>query len=127
MEFDQEPAINVSGEALLPCGAESAAGFFRDGYCNTCTEDLGSHTVCVELTQQFLEFSRFRGNDLMTPIPEFDFPGLKAGDYWCLCAARWLEAQQHDRAPHVFLQRTHQKALEIIPRDVLFEHAIDLN
>lgn len=127
MDMQVDESLNVFGEPLLPCGDEPVTGFFRDGHCNTCSEDLGSHTVCVELSQEFLEFSRFRGNDLMTPIPEFDFPGLKAGDSWCLCAARWLEAQQHERAPRVFLQRTHQKALGIIPMDILRKYAIDLN
>lgn len=127
MDMQAEESLNVFGEPLLPCGEDPVTGFFRDGHCNTCSEDLGSHTVCVELSQEFLEFSRFRGNDLMTPIPEFDFPGLKSGDSWCLCAARWLEAQQHERAPRVFLQRTHQKALEIIPMDTLRKYAIDLN
>lgn len=127
MDMQVDESLNVFGEPLLPCGDEPVTGFFRDGHCNTCSEDLGSHTVCVELSQEFLEFSRFRGNDLMTPIPEFDFPGLKVGNSWCLCAARWLEAQQHERAPRVFLQRTHQKALEIIPMDILRKYAIDLN
>lgn len=127
MDMQVDESLNVFGEPLLPCGDDPVTGFFRDGHCNTCSEDLGSHTVCVELNQEFLEFSRFRGNDLMTPIPEFDFPGLKAGDSWCLCAARWLEAQEHERAPRVFLQRTHQKALEIIPMDILRKYAIDLN
>lgn len=127
MDMQVDESLNVFGEPLLPCGDDPVTGFFRDGHCNTCSEDLGSHTVCVELSQEFLEFSRFRGNDLMTPIPEFDFPGLKAGDSWCLCAARWLEAQEHERAPRVFLQRTHQKALEIIPMDILRKYAIDLN
>lgn len=127
MEVQTAPSVNVFGEPLLSCGNDPITGFFRDGHCNTCAEDLGSHTVCVELTQAFLEFSRFRGNDLMTPVPEFGFPGLKAGDAWCLCAARWLEAQQHERAPRVFLQRTHQKALEIIPLETLRRYALDLN
>lgn len=127
MEVQSTPSVNVFGEPLLPCGNDPVTGFFRDGHCNTCAEDLGSHTVCVELTQAFLEFSRFRGNDLMTPMPEFGFPGLKAGDAWCLCAARWLEAQQHERAPRVFLQRTHQKALDIIPLETLRRYALDLN
>lgn len=127
MEVQTTPSVNVFGEPLLPCSNDPITGFFRDGHCNTCAEDLGSHTVCVELTQAFLEFSRFRGNDLMTSVPEFGFSGLKAGDAWCLCAARWLEAQQHERAPRVFLQRTHQKALEIIPLETLRRYALDLN
>ena len=102
-------------------------GFFRDGCCNTSDQDAGSHTVCVEVTDAFLEYSRFRGNDLSTPMPEFGFPGLQPGDRWCLCAARWLEAHGQDMAPRVFLQRTHIKALDIIPMEVLRQFAVDLN
>ena len=85
-------SVNVLGEPLESCSEEPMAGFFRDGCCNTSDEDLGSHTVCVEVTREFLEFSRFRGNDLSTPVPEYGFPGLKPRDRWCLCAARWKEA-----------------------------------
>ena len=102
-------------------------GFFRDGCCNTSEDDVGSHTVCVNVTKQFLEFSRFKGNDLSTPLPEFGFPGLKSGDQWWLCAARCWEAQQHGRAPRVMLRGTHSGALEIVPLDLLKEHAADLN
>ena len=100
---------------------------FRDGKCNTCKEDTGSHTVCVEASQEFLEFSRFRGNDLSTPMPEFNFPGLKPGDSWCLCASRWLEAAENGMAPRVHLKRTHMKALDIVPLELLKKHAVDLN
>ena len=120
-------SVNVLGEPLEGCSEEPMTGFFRDGCCNTSDEDLGSHTVCVEVTREFLEFSRFRGNDLSTPIPEFGFPGLKSGDRWCLCAARWLEAQQHGMAPRVMLRGTHQRALEIVSLDLLKEYAADLN
>ena len=89
--------------------------------------DAGSHTVCVEVTREFLEFSRFRGNDLSTPQPEFGFPGLKPGDRWCLCAARWLEAQQSGMAPRVVLKGTHERALEVVPFDLLKKFAVDLN
>ena len=88
------PKLNVLGEKLETCGTEPMTGFFRDGCCNTNDSDFGSHTVCVSVTADFLQYSRFRGNDLVTPVPEFGFPGLKPGDRWCLCAARWLEAQQ---------------------------------
>jgi uncharacterized protein (DUF2237 family) len=88
---------------------------------------LGSHTVCVEVTREFLEFSRFRGNDLSTPRPEFEFPGLKPGDRWCLCAARWLEAHRHGMAPRVFLKATHSRALEVVPLALLKQFAVDLN
>lgn len=109
------------------CSEEPMTGFFRDGCCNTSDEDVGSHTVCVEVTEAFLEFSRFRGNDLSTPVPEFGFPGLTAGDRWCLCASRWLEAQQHGMAPRVMLRGTHLRALDVVPLDLLKEYAADLN
>ncbi len=125
MKMDE--SVNVLGEPLEPCGNDPATGFFRDGFCNTCDEDAGSHTVCVSTTQAFLEFSRFRGNDLSTPKPEWGFPGLKAGDRWCLCASRWLEAHQHDAAPRVYLRRTHRRALEIVPLDILKPYALDLS
>lgn len=118
---------NVFGETLLPCSTQPLTGFFRDGCCNTDATDQGSHTVCVEVTAEFLEYSRFRGNDLSTPMPEFGFPGLCAGDRWCLCAARWLEAYQHGMAPRVFLQSTHERALEVVPLAVLRRFAADLN
>jgi len=122
-----EQGLNVFNEPLEYCGQQPITGFFRDGACNTAEFDYGSHTVCVQLTQSFLEFSRFRGNDLMTPIPEANFPGLKAGDTWCLCAARWLEAYQKDMAPRVYLKRTHKRALEIIELETLKAFAIDIN
>ena len=118
---------NVYGEPLATCGEEPVTGFFRDGCCNTSEQDTGSHTVCVKLTQEFLEFSRFRGNDLSTPRPEFGFPGLNPGDRWCLCAARWLEAHEAGMAPRVFLRATHERALEIVSLDVMREFAADLN
>jgi len=122
-----DDSINVLGEALIACGEDPVTGFFRDGHCNTCKEDTGSHTVCVKVTQEFLEFSRFRGNDLMSPMPAYNFPGLKPGDSWCLCAARWLEAHQNGMAPKVYLMRTHQKALDIVDLEILREYAADLN
>ena len=125
--MDMDDSINVYGEALQSCSDEPMTGFFRDGCCNTNEHDGGSHTVCVEVTDEFLEYSRFRGNDLSTAMPEFGFPGLQAGDRWCLCAARWLEAQEQDMAPRVFMQRTHIKALDIIPMELLRKFAVDLN
>lgn len=122
-----DESLNVFGETLLPCSEAPLTGFFRDGCCNTSDDDIGSHTVCVEVTQDFLEYSRFRGNDLSTPHPEFGFPGLQPGDRWCLCAARWLEAYQQEMAPRVFLRRTHVKALDTIPLGVLKSFAVDLN
>ncbi len=126
-KLDQAPSINVFDEPLIPCSMDPLTGFFRDGCCNTNDQDIGSHTVCVEVDQKFLEFSRFRGNDLSTPVTEAGFAGLKPGDRWCLCAARWLEAYEHKMAPRVLLQRTHKKALEIVPMKLLSTHAIDLN
>ena len=123
----KDPSLNVYDEPLMTCSESPMTGFFRDGCCNTNDDDLGSHTVCVELTQSFLEYSRFRGNDLSTPRPEFGFPGLKEGDRWCLCASRWLEAYEQDMAPRVHLRRTHKKALDIIPMNVLRQFAIDLS
>ncbi len=126
-EQNIDPSTNVFGETLEDCSHNPLTGFFRDGCCNTSKLDGGSHTVCVELTAEFLDFSRLRGNDLSTPRPEFGFPGLNPGDRWCLCAARWLEAQKNGAAPKVWLTRTHQRALEIVPLKILREFAIDLN
>ena len=120
-------SVNVFGEPLADCSEDPLTGFFRDGCCNTGDEDVGSHTVCCEVTKEFLEFSRFRGNDLSTPRPEFNFPGLQPGDRWCLCAARWLEAEQNGMAPRVVLRGTHQRALEIAPLELLRQFAVDLN
>jgi uncharacterized protein (DUF2237 family) len=125
MKIDE--SLNVFGEPLELCGADPVTGFLRDGKCNTCTEDTGSHTVCVEVTRAFLEFSRFRGNDLSTPMPEYNFPGLQPGDSWCLCAGRWLEAAENNMAPKVHLKRTHIRALDIVPFELLKKHAVDLN
>jgi len=122
-----DEAINVLGESLQLCGEEPVTGFYRDGYCNTCAEDVGSHTVCIEASEKFLQYSRFKGNDLSTPIPEFGFEGLKPGNSWCLCAARWLEAYEDNMAPRVHLLRTHKKALEVVSLDLLKEYAVDLS
>lgn len=125
MKIDK--SVNVFGEELEMCGENPITGFYRDGKCNTCSEDAGSHTVCVETSQEFLEYSRFKGNDLSTPMPEFNFKGLKPGDSWCVCAGRWLEAMENNMAPRVHLQRTHIKALEIVPIEILKKYAVDLN
>ena len=125
MEMDE--SINVFGEPLEASTGNPVTGFFRDNMCNTCEQDLGSHTVSIKATQEFLEYSRFKGNDLSTPVPEFGFEGIKPGDTWCLCAARWLQAEQDDRAPRVYLKRTHIKALEIVPLEILRKYAIDLS
>lgn len=120
-------SLNVFGETLQPCCHDPNTGFFRDGHCNTCAEDVGSHTVCVQVTDEFLTYSASVGNDLSTPHPEFGFPGLKAGDRWCLCASRWLQAQQENKAPKVLLMATHQLALDIVPFELLKAHALDMN
>jgi uncharacterized protein (DUF2237 family) len=125
--MDKDESLNVYGEPLESCSEKPVTGFFRDGKCNTCKEDLGSHTVCIKVNKDFLEFSRSRGNDLSTPMPQFGFAGLKPGDSWCLCAARWLEAYEHDMAPRVHMTRTHIRALEVVPLEQLKKFAADLN
>lgn len=122
-----DESVNVFGEEIETCNDSPTTGFFRDGCCNTSEQDIGSHTVCVEVTREFLEFSRFRGNDLSTPMPQFGFPGLRPGDRWCLCAARWLEAHEAGMAPRVVLRGTHRRALEIVPLRLLRSFAVDLN
>ena len=117
---------NVLGGPLGRCSDTPITGFFRDGCCNTSDQDLGRHTVCCVMTDDFLAFSRERGNDLSTPRPEYEFPGLKAGDRWCLCAARWREAFLAGQAPHVVLNATNEATLEIIPLADLKRLAIDL-
>ncbi len=121
------PSLNLFGEVLQPCGTDPLTGYFRDGCCNTSRDDHGLHTVCVLVNAAFLEFSKSRGNDLTTAVPEFDFPGLKAGDRWCLCAARWLEAEQHNAAQRVYTRSTHQQTLEVVPMELLRRYAADLN
>ena len=118
--------LNVLGEPLLSCSEEPMTGFFRDGCCNTSPEDLGRHVVCIRATAEFLEFSRSRGNDLSTPNLEFGFPGLRPGDQWCLCAARWQEALEAGAAPHVILQATHAAALRVVQLRDLKQFALDL-
>jgi uncharacterized protein (DUF2237 family) len=117
-------AKNVLGGKLQPCCTDPMTGFFRDGFCRTVAEDRGTHVVCAVVTREFLDFTRSRGNDLSTPRPEFDFPGLKPGDGWCLCALRWKEAWEAGVAPAVKLESTHEKALEFIPLAALKEHAL---
>lgn len=123
--IDKDPEINVLGEVLVPCSTDPVTGFFRDGHCNTCAEDRGSHTVCAVMTAEFLAFSAYVGNDLSTPRPEFGFPGLNPGDRWCLCAARFLQAHDEGCAPKLRLAATHARALEIVPLEVLESHALD--
>ena len=120
-DYSMVESLNVLDEQLLPCSLEPLTGFFRDGHCNTCEADHGSHTVCAVMTEEFLAFSKYVGNDLSTPKPEFHFMGLKAGDQWCLCASRFLQAYDEGCAPKVNLNSTHKKALEIVPMKALKE------
>lgn len=122
--MEMDASLNVLGEALQPCSTDPLTGFFRNGACDTCAEDAGSHTVCAVMTAEFLAFSKYVGNDLSTPRPEYGFEGVEAGDSWCLCAARFLQAHDEGCAPNVNLAATHQRALEIVPLEVLQEHAV---
>ena len=124
--MEPDDSVNVLGEPLAPCSRDPLTGFFRDGHCNTCDADRGSHTVCAVMTEEFLAFSKYVGNDLSTPRPEFRFPGLKPGDQWCLCASRFLQAADEGCAPRVSLAATHRRALDVVPLDVLKKHARDL-
>ncbi len=118
-------ARNVLGTELQTCGDEPKTGFFRDGCCNTGPGDVGVHTVCAVVTREFLDFSRDRGNDLVTPHPMYGFPGLEPGDRWCLCAPRWQEALEAGVAPNVVLEATHMATLEWCSLDDLEAHAVD--
>ncbi|ODA32884.1 DUF2237 family protein [Planctopirus hydrillae] len=117
-------ASNVLGTPLIPCGFDPLTGFYRDGCCNTGGDDTGLHLVCSEVTEEFLQFSKARGNDLVTPVPQWNFPGLKPGDRWCLCVVRWKEALEHGVAPPVVLEATHISTLEFVTLDELNEHAV---
>jgi uncharacterized protein (DUF2237 family) len=124
MPFDDR---NVLGGKLSPCSVSPRTGFYRDGCCNTGSEDVGMHVVCARMTREFLDFELEHGNDLVTPVPESGFPGLKPGDQWCVCAARWREAFEAGVAPPVVLQATHEETLAVIPLSDLRRHALDLN
>lgn len=115
---------NVFGEELITCSNDPLTGYYRNGCCETGEDDLGVHTVCAEVTDEFLEFSREQGNDLINPMPEFGFKGLQPGDRWCLCAARWKEAYDNGAAPKVVLEATEEKTLEYIPLDILVQYAV---
>jgi len=115
--------LNVLGTELKPCCSFPMTGFYRDGYCRTGPEDIGRHTVCIRVTEKFLSFSKDAGNDLSTPRPELDFPGLIEGDQWCLCALRWVEAFEADAAPQVVLEATHESVLEVTELENLKKHA----
>ncbi|MGY6744122.1 MAG: DUF2237 family protein [Cecembia sp.] len=116
-------AKNVFGENLISCSTAPMTGFYRNGCCETGEDDLGTHTVCAVMTKEFLEFSLSRGNDLLTPRPEYLFPGLKPGDRWCLCASRWVEAYRAGSAPKVILEATHEKTLQYVPLEELVKFA----
>ncbi len=115
---------NVLGTKLQICCLSPVTGFYRNGRCDTGPEDLGMHTVCAQVTAEFLEFSKKRGNDLSTPVPGYDFPGLKPGDRWCLCALRWQEALEAGVAPPILLEATHESVLQYIPLEKLQEYAL---
>ncbi|VGO12892.1 hypothetical protein PDESU_01446 [Pontiella desulfatans] len=117
-------AKNVLGDPLVACSENPMTGFFRNGKCDTRADDEGMHTICVLMTDEFLAFSKVAGNDLSTPIPEFGFPGLKEGDYWCLCLSRWIQAHDNGVAPQVKLEATHASVLEFIELDTLREYAV---
>lgn len=114
------------GGELEFCGADPVTGFYRDGYCRTGPQDLGSHTICAVVTEEFLEHQREIGNDLTTPMPDFRFPGLVPGDRWCVTAANWLRAHVDGAAAYVVLASTHERVLEVVPLEVLREHAVDV-
>jgi uncharacterized protein len=119
MIMQKDPEINVLGAVLATCSQDPVTGFFRDGHCNTCETDQGSHTVCAVMTAEFLAYSKYFGNDLSTPRPEYGFVGLKPGDHWCLCAGRFLQAHEEGCAPKVNLSATHARALEIVSLEIL--------
>ena len=118
-------SINVFGKKLITCCDNPKTGFFRNGFCDTCKEDQGIHTVCILATEEFLEFSKSVGNDLSTPKMEFHFPGVKPGDRWCLCAARWKEAYSNGKAPPVFLESTHIETLKVVEFNILQQYAVN--
>jgi hypothetical protein len=117
-------ARNVLGSELVPCSYDPLTGYFRDGCCNTDASDRGSHVVCAVVTDEFLEYSKSRGNDLSTPRPEYRFAGLRDGDRWCLCVLRWREALSEGIAPEVVLECTHEKALDFVSLEHLVAHAV---
>lgn len=124
MEFDKVLDKNVFGEKLMTCSTDPMTGYFRDGCCSTGESDFGTHTVCAVVTEEFLKFSKERGNDLMTPLPAYRFPGLKPGDKWCLCASRWKEAMDANVAPKVVLEATHEGTLRFVPLETLVKFAV---
>jgi uncharacterized protein len=124
--MERPPELNVLGAELAQCGTDPLTGFYRDGCCSSGPEDVGSHTVCAVVTREFLEHQLSVGNDLTTPRPEWQFPGLQPGDRWCVVAVRWLQAYQDGVAAPVVLASTHERALDVIPMRLLREHAVDV-
>ena len=119
-----DPSVNVLGEPLIACSSDPLTGYFRNGACDTCDQDRGNHTVCAVMTAEFLAYSKYVGNDLSTPKPEWGFPGLNPGDQWCLCAARFLQAHDEGCAPQVSLKATHARALDVVPLEILRRYAV---
>ena len=124
--MSKEKQLNIRNMPIEPCSFDPLTGFYRNGCCDTGDNDRGIHTVCVILTEEFLVFSKSVGNDLSTPMPQYDFPGLLPGQKWCLCANRWLEAYEANSAPKIIAKATNIKALEIIPMEIIKRFAIDL-
>lgn len=125
MPDDRLPSLNVLGGVLQPCSTQPMTGFYRNGCCDTGPADQGLHTVCAVMSDEFLAMSKYLGNDLSTPRPEFGFAGLKAGDNWCLCSARWLQAHAEGAAPKLRLAATHQATLDVVPLEILGGFAVD--
>ena len=115
---------NVFGQELQICCTSPMTGYFRDGICRTISEDTGTHTVCAIMTDEFLDFSASQGNNLITPIPLYNFPGLKVGDKWCLCVSRWIEAEKAGKAPQIILEATHEKTLDYTSLEILIKYAL---
>ncbi len=127
MPTEIDPSVNVLGDPLAPCSMDPKTGYFRNGSCDTCEQDTGSHTVCAVMTAEFLAYSKYFGNDLSTPRPEFGFAGLKPGDHWCLCANRFMQAYDEGCPPQVNLAATHAKALDIVPLEALQTNAYQVH
>ena len=124
--MDKQPALNVLGEPMEPCSLKPLTGFYRDGSCNTGVNNPGIHAVCIYATEEFLEYSKAVGNDLSTPLPQYNFAGVKEGECWCLSGPRFVEALMNDKAPNIFIHSTHQKMLELVDLETLKKYAIDL-
>lgn len=127
MKITPDPSLNVLGQPLAPCSSDPITGFFRNGACDTCDQDQGLHTVCAVMTEDFLSYSKSVGNDLSTPMPQYGFEGLKPGDQWCLCAARFRQAFEAGHAPRVQMTSTHKRTLEVVPMEMLREMSLQRN